>query len=194
MPARLPARLVPARQAAAWLAAVPLALLAAVPAVAAPISDVFTVRASGFVDVLGSATAPADPVTLRVALTFDPASGDQFDSASGLTLLAASVPVGGGLAFDYDSANDVLTFGGAGLGGIGITAGTADLLAVVDTPYTGTATFGGLAYTTAAAGGSVFESFTGSVAVAPTAVPEPGAVAVLLAGLAGLGLARRRRG
>ena len=157
------------------------------PAVAAPLTAVFTINASGFVDVLGAATPPADPAGLTVRLAFDPSTGNQFDNTAGLTLLGSTIPVAGGLAFDYDSVADTLTFGGAGLGGIGITAGTNDLLAVVDTPYTGMATLAGLEYVSAAAPGSLFIATAGSVGV-----PEPATAAVVFGSLLGLALVRRR--
>ncbi len=162
--------------------------LLARPAAAAPIAAVFDVEASGFADLYGTgATPPADPASLVVLLSFDPATGDQFDSTAGLTVLRSTLALSGPLAFDYDSANDVLTFGGAGLGGIGITAGTNDLLAQVGGAYRGTPAFEGLAYTTAATS-TVFESLTGT-----TTVPEPASATLVLTGVALLAARRRRR-
>lgn len=169
------------------LFAVPImAALSAVPAIAAPITKNFDIETSGFTDITGLSTPPVDLVSLVVSLTFDPTTGDQFDNAAGLRLLRSSVPVAGGLAFDYDSVNDILTFGGAGLGGIGIAAGTGDVLAVVDAPYTGPASFGGFIYATRATTG-IYESFAGTVTV-----PEPGSLAVLLGSLALMAAWRRR--
>ena len=168
----------------------PLAALLAgpvLPAAAAPMTAIFSIDASNFVDVLGEATPPVDPAGLTVRLTFDPSTGDQFDSTAGLTLLSSTIAVSGGLAFDYDSVADTLTFGGAGLGGIGITAGTNDVLAVVDTPYTGTATLAGLEYVSAAAPDSLFLATAGSVGV-----PEPATAVVMFGSLLGLALVRRR--
>lgn len=168
--------------------ALPIAIastLFTVPAIASPLTSIFDIETSGFTDVAGSSSAPVDPVSLVVSLSFSPASGDQFDNGSGIRLLRSSVPISGGLAFDYDSTNDILTFGGAGLGGIGLAAGTGNVLAVVNTPYTGVASFGGFIYATNTSPG-IYESLTGTVAV-----PEPGSMTFVLGAMVAV-LVRRR--
>lgn len=178
-----------------FLFALPLTALSLLPAApaasASPVTEVFSIAASGFTDLTGLSAPPADPVSLALSLTFDPASGDQLDEAAGVTLLRSTVPIAGGLAFDYDSANDVLTFGGAGLGGIGLAAGTGDVLIQVNAPYTGTAGLGLFAYTASGSPG-VYESLSGTVS-GTVAVPEPGSLAIALGGLVFL-VRRRERG
>ncbi len=164
--------------------------LAGRPAAAAPVTSTFSISASGFSDVTLSAMPPVDPVNLTISLTFDPGTGDQFDDATGVQLLASSIAIASPLVFDYDSVNDVLTFGGAGLS-TQITAGTNDVLAQVTTAYRGTPTFGGLEYTTASTAG-IYLSLTGLTQAAAAPVPEPASMAVLLGGLLALGVRRRR--
>ena len=160
-------------------------LLAGRPAVAAALTATYTINANGFADVVGMTTAPTDPVRLSVLISFDPAAGDQFDYGLGIALRSSSVAVSGPIAFDYDSADDILTVGGAGLS-TSITAGTNDILAEIIGIKTGLPSFGGLEYATAASSG-IYLSTTGGITV-----PEPGSMLVLLGGLLGLASIRRR--
>ena len=168
--------------AGAALLAAPLAVS---PARAAPISATYAITASSFSDILFGTTPPADPFRLVLSISFDPAAGDQFDDGAGITLLSSTRPVGTPLVFDYDSANDILTVGGAGLS-TAISAGTDDVLAELDGIKTGRPAFGGLEYTAAGTTG-IYLSTTGDVSV-----PEPASMLVLFGGLLGLAAFRRR--
>ena len=162
-----------------------LVVFASRPASAAPMTATYTINAAGFGDILGSASPPTDPVRLDVLLSFDPAAGDQFDYGVGIAVRRSSVTIGGPVAYDYDSADDILTIGGAGLS-TSITAGTNDIIAEIDGLRSAAPTFGGLEYATALSTG-IFLSTTGSITV-----PEPSTMVVLLGGLLGLASIRRR--
>lgn len=169
-------------------AALALGLLSlAQPAIAAVLSTQLTVQANGFADVTGAEPTPVDPYTLSFRLFFDPAASDQFDNTANISLISASLPVTGGLAFDYDRSLDELTVGGALTGAGGLAEQTDDVFAIIDHPFAPTPTLQQFDYASAATAG-IFETSTGSVAP----VPEPATAAVLVAGLGLAGLVRRR--
>ncbi|MGI4811652.1 MAG: PEP-CTERM sorting domain-containing protein [Janthinobacterium lividum] len=155
------------------------------PATAAPIAAIYTINASGFGDLVGSSAPPTDPVRLDVSINFDPAAGDQFNYGTGISLRRSSVAISGPIAYDYDSTNDVLSIGGAGLSA-SITAGTNDFLTVLTGLRTGAPSLAGVEYTTALSSGIYLNSAGG------VAVPEPASMVVLLGSLFGMASLRRR--
>lgn len=90
------------------LTAAALGAMAATSAEAAPLVRNFVVTGAQFAYLSGDATAPADPVTLDVTLTFDTAA-DYGGSTQGLVVNGFSLPFA--VTFGYNHATDVLIFG-----------------------------------------------------------------------------------
>ncbi len=149
-----------------------------------------------------SQTDPIIP-SFSGTITFDPTRAYAY-TTTGIALTSTNMAYA-----------DPLQFRSSGLGGAGstivvLTFGTyapGPTLSAPGFDWTGQATLSGSSITVAESSGSNLmrdfptaghlyygTQFTAVFAQVDTAVPEPGAVAVLAVGLAGLGLARRRRG
>ncbi len=189
----------PRRAAMPWRRAMPALLLSALAgsASAAMVSGSYSFQASGF-----GAGAPHEPVTGVVSFSFDNsatffgaangaiANGQPVQvSFSGLSLPGSWTPV---LTYVLSGSvggnpvQDLLAIGHA-LNGTATTMGTDDWRIAFNAISTAPS-FREFTYTLASAPGQQFQTFAGQV----SAVPQPPASLLLLAGLAGL-LALRRR-
>lgn len=154
---------------------------------ATPISLEFDITGSNFALQFGPASpAPLDPLTIDFSITFDNAT-DVASTTAGLTINSFNLPYLASYA--YNAAVDTL-----------IVATNPEIFGCVNTASTFCLFIG--AFSTApnvylveqstASGGfwvaQAVESTSG-----PTAIPEPGVLALIGLGLSGLALVRRRR-
>ena len=139
----------------------------------------------GFAAEAGSNTTTLDPTDSGVEFfTADFLFGVDFTASGALTVIANSAVTPGAysMRFDFGSslANPISAFAWAGSSGISGMPG----LSIVDSHT--------IALDLSAVDWSEFGSLTAQVG-ASAAVPEPGAPAIVFAGLAGLALVRRAR-
>jgi hypothetical protein len=173
-----------------WLPAVALSLgfvFAGATAVrSAPMTRTFDFTASDFTPP----GAPVDPVVGSLTVTFDPSGSDVFNREAGITLNSLNIPLDTpGLSFDYFPADDFLAIGGKAGGPLAFDLFKNDFVLFFLKAST-TPQFLFFSYQTSSPL-NIFSTSTGTVTI--ESVPEPATFAVLVAGLAGFGVIRRRR-
>lgn len=160
-----------------------LAVTAAGEAAAATITRTFTFSAPmdwGPIDTfVGSATITFDPTVTTMTTT------------TGARLHYASAATDSPFSYAYWDWQDTLFFGGSNGGAEGLYMGTNDFFVHIKNPAGDQPVLTWLSYSTAA--GPYGNTYTGSVSFKDvSAVPEPGAWALMLIGFFGLGSALRR--
>ncbi len=169
------------RFAAPILAAVFLAVAGA--AQAAPITRTYDFNASGF-----SGGAPTDPVIGSVTVTFDPMGGDVIDQTTDITLNSLNIALDNAIAFRFLSGLNRLDIGGISVGGLV----NNDFFLGITNPESAMPTTTAFEYTTTGVS-SAFRSSNLNLTVTFEDLPEPAAITLFGFGLAGLGVALRRR-
>ena len=157
-------------------------------ALAAIIDLDLQIEGTGFIG-----SPPVLPLEIDVSITFDNSTSITTPQTAGITLNSINTPFDFVLAYTYDSVLDQLSFGGLEFG-IFVTllrSGTNNFFAIIDDIST-TPTYNRTGYVTVA---PAFNGSTpvGTVTVASTAVPEPGTLAVLGAGVLGAFAVRKKR-
>jgi hypothetical protein len=190
------------------------ATLFSVEAQAAVVTETYDFTLGDFVDPYAGATAPTSTVTASFTLTFDP-SVAYTDETSGVTVNELSVPLDSAVGFSTfpgSTPSDpyFISIGGIEHGAGVVYGGTNDF--VLQLEFANEASLGSptlplcsdsgyicgpappdsfaSGYTSSGYPSSFFVATSASVAVA---VPEPAAWAMMLVGLAGLGVASRSR-
>jgi hypothetical protein len=157
---------------------------------ALPITQTYEFTATGF-----ASSAPVDPVTGSVTVTFDPMGVDVFDQVTGITVNSLNLQLSSAPAFsyftytgNYYSATKLLIVGGIYSGASGVASNTNDFYVVIGNPGSSSPSMERLFYNQRVLyGTSSGGSQTGSVSI--TSVPEPSTIATLSVGLLGVGFA-----
>jgi hypothetical protein len=191
------------RASHALAAAVALLPLATAPAGASPVSYDVGFSVNTFTAAFGGAV-PVDPVTGSFTITFDPTL-TYTNSTAGIALNSLNITLGSSLSFNYNPAADgsfaagTLRVGGLfnGADQIQYSPPTDDFWLYIQ-DFAGTPTFQQLGYVQSTSAGDFYFTLaqTASLRVTPSVVvaaSEPASLLVVLAGLAGLGVLRRRR-
>ena len=165
-----------------WVIAATVASLVAFgggSARAGVITETFNITATGF-----RADAPVDPVDLSFTVSFDPTK-TVVGATTGITLDSANIAVSPAtLAFSFFSTSDMFAVGNNGFEVMPLTNEFAATF--LDVPGNAPQ-FQDFLYTQSGTP-DFFGTFSGTVSV-----PEPATLALLGAGLMGLGVIRRRR-
>ncbi|MBN9061654.1 MAG: hypothetical protein BGP06_02215 [Rhizobiales bacterium 65-9] len=179
-------------------------LISAAPGRAAIISQNVSFTATGFAFINGVAP-PVDPVSGSFNITFDNGV-DYSNTTAGISLVSLNIALGSALAFNYDSATDLLTVGGAapgpgltdGPGSIQITPASNDFYLRISDFSTAAAAVQQLGYAQASFPDGYYYTPADAkttLAFAPitSGVPEPSTWAMMLLGFLGLGFVAGRR-
>lgn len=153
---------------------------------ASPITETFDFTGTGF----GPAGGPLSSLLGSFTITFDPNVSQAF-TTSGIVENSLNLPVASvGFQYNPNANNGNLIIGGS-LNGVNVVGGTNDFAAILFQVKTPTLAMGGAQYSTTASSQVYGELFQGTASATP--VPEPLTLSLFGAGLAGIGVVRRRR-
>jgi hypothetical protein len=167
------------------IAAVAAATFISVAAVAAPVSGLVNFSIPG----LGG---PTDPLTGSINVSFDTSNTVVDVTLPGGAVVSLNASVASAVGYSYNSAQDILSFGGIAAGVANLDIPNDDFTVEIQNLFGGRGPLLVSAQYNVGADAYV-QLFGGTADFEAAAVPEPATMALLGAGLLGLAAVRRRR-